>query len=174
MADLLFLPETKAGFKYLLVVVDLASDAFDIEPLKNKESRTVLRALLAMFRRPYIHEPYSSIRTDAGTEFMGEFHQWLHDHNILHKIGLVGRHSQQANVERLNRTLGGLFNSYMNTKERTLRHEYREWTDIVDNVRDELNAYFRRKRKPLPVNLRTHVYPSWHSKEEPMNLTWVI
>ena len=36
MADLLFLPKTKEGYRYLLVVVDLASNDFDIEPLKTK------------------------------------------------------------------------------------------------------------------------------------------
>ena len=36
MADLLFLPTTKKGYKYLLVVVDLATNEFDLEPLKDK------------------------------------------------------------------------------------------------------------------------------------------
>ena len=39
MADLLLLPETKKGFKYLLVVVDLVNDDFDIEQLTNKDSK---------------------------------------------------------------------------------------------------------------------------------------
>ena len=167
MADLLFLPETKEGFKYLLVVVDLASDAFDIEPLKNKESKTVLAAMQKMFKRPFIKKPYASIRTDAGTEFQGVFHKWLYEENILQKTAVAGRHTQMANVERLNRTLGGLFNEYMNTHEIETGKQYKEWTNIVGDVREALNGYIKNKRKPLPVNIRTYTYPTWFSEVEP-------
>ena len=39
MADLLELPKTRKGFRYLLVMVDLATNKFDIEPMKNKEAQ---------------------------------------------------------------------------------------------------------------------------------------
>jgi hypothetical protein len=45
MCDLLFLPVAKFGFKYLFCIVDLATDKFDIEPIKNKEPSTVLSAM---------------------------------------------------------------------------------------------------------------------------------
>lgn len=158
MADLLFLPTTKEGYKYLLVMVDLASDKFDIEPIKNKESRTVLKAMLNMFDRGILRPPYASLRTDAGTEFMGIFHKWLYDHSIVHKIALPGRHTQMANVERLNRTLGELFNGYMNNIEENTGAEYREWTDILEEVRNELNTI---RKKTLPININSYVYPAW-------------
>ena len=50
MADLLELPETKKGYKYLLVVVDLATDEFDIEPIINKDSLTVVDAMKTMLK----------------------------------------------------------------------------------------------------------------------------
>ena len=53
-ADLLFLPETKEKYKYLLVVVDIASNQFDIEPLKTKQPTEILTAFKKMFKRPYI------------------------------------------------------------------------------------------------------------------------
>jgi hypothetical protein len=53
MADLLELPETKKGFKYLLVVVDLATDEFDIEPMTNNKSLTVVDAMKRIFKRKY-------------------------------------------------------------------------------------------------------------------------
>ncbi len=48
MCDLLYLPHYK-GYKYLFVIVDLASDDFDMEPIKNKEPETVLKAMLKCF-----------------------------------------------------------------------------------------------------------------------------
>ena len=48
MADLISLPHTKQGYKYLLVVVDLYTNGFDIEPLKNKTAETTLKAYQQM------------------------------------------------------------------------------------------------------------------------------
>lgn len=149
MADLLMLPTTKEGYKYLLVVVDLATDEFDIEPIKNKQPETVLQAMKNMFKREFIKEPYYSIRTDGGTEFKGVFHKYLYDNSILHRVAEVGRHKQLANVESLNRQLGRIFNLYMNKKEKETGNVFREWTDVIDVVRKELN-HIRKKRERNP------------------------
>lgn len=138
MADLLMLPDDE-GYKYLLVVVDLADNAFDIEPMKNKDAETTLKAFEAMFKRNYIKKPYASIRTDDGKEFKGVFQKYLYKNSILHKVALKDRHSQMANVERLNGQLGLIFNSYMNMKEKQLGKRYNNWMDILDEVRKELN-----------------------------------
>ena len=139
MADLLSLPETKKGYKYLLSVVDLATDEFDIEPLINKTPDAVLEEFKKMIKRTYIKKPYASVRTDNGTEFKGVFHKWLYDDSILHKVNLPNRHKQMANVEHLNKQLGRLFNGYMNKKEEETGEVYKEWTDILVFVRKELN-----------------------------------
>ena len=54
MADLIMMPETKAKYKYLLSVVDLATDEFDIEPLKTKTPEEVLEAFKAIIKRKHI------------------------------------------------------------------------------------------------------------------------
>lgn len=145
MADLLELPKTKKGFQYLLVVVDLATDEFDIEQLKTKESKTVLKAMLKMFKRKHIKKPYASIRTDGGPEFQDEFAKYCYENSILHKVGISGRHQQMANVERLNRELGRLFNGYMNAIEEETGRTFREWVEVVPKVREMLNEY---RKKP--------------------------
>jgi len=156
MADLLFLPTTKKGFKYLLVMVDLANDEFDIEPMKEKSSEEVLASAKRIFSRRFLKKPYSSIRTDDGQEFKGEFAKYMHDNNIYHGIAAPNRHQQVANVESLNRQLGRMFNGYMNKKETDTGKKYREWTDVVDKVREGLNAI---RKKKLPANVQTHKYP---------------
>lgn len=149
MADLLMLPTTKEGYKYLLVVVDLATNEFDIQEIKNKQPETVLQAMKNMFKREFIKEPYYSIRTDGGTEFKGIFSKYLFDNSILHRIAEPSRHKQLANVESLNRQLGRIFNLYMNKKEKETKDTYREWTDVIDVVRKELN-HIRKKRERNP------------------------
>lgn len=157
MADLLMLPSTKTKNRYLLVVDDLATDNFDIEPLKTKEPKEVLSAFKKMFTRQYIKEPYASIRTDDGNEFKGVFQKWLFDESILHKVAISGRHKQLANVENLNKQLGRLLNGYMNSKEEELGHVYKEWDDkkILDTIRRDLNK-FRQKPTDDP---HTKQYP---------------
>jgi hypothetical protein len=144
-ADLLTLPTTKQGFNALLVVVDLGNDEFDIEPIKNKEASTILTAFKEMFKRPYIKEPYASVRTDGGGEFKGPFQKYLYDKSIYHGISEPDRHKQMANVESLNRQLGRLFNGYMNAKEISTGIQYNEWTDILKDVRKDLNEH---RKKP--------------------------
>ena len=166
MADLLFLPETKQKYRYALVVVDLATDEFDIEPLKNKTPKDVLDGVKQMSKRKYIHlekNEGQSIRTDTGTEFQGVFHKFLFNDSILHRVAQPNRHIQVPNVERLNGILGRLFNGYMNNKEEETGKPYREWTDVIDTVRDHLNDI---RRKKLPLDITTFVYPPWNGYKQ--------
>src|ERR1700733_11999493 len=66
MCDLWFGPTAKFGFKYCFAIVDLATDEFDIEPIKNKEPQTVLKAMLKCFSRDFVKEPKYSLKTDSG------------------------------------------------------------------------------------------------------------
>ena len=161
MADILMLPTTKKGFKYLLVVVDLATDEFDIEPLKNKDPDTTLKAMKTMFKRSYIKEPYASIRTDGGAEFKGVFSKYLYDESILHRVAEPARHKQMGNVEALNKQLGRLLNGYMNSKEEETGEVYREWDEVLTIVRKELNALRRKPEKP------DYIAPVPHYEIEP-------
>lgn len=140
-ADILYLPTTKEGYKYLLVCIDLASNRFDIEPLKTKDSKATLEAFKNMFKRSYIKQPKVSLRTDNGTEFNNEFDKFLQKKNIFHSVSLPYRHKQLANVESLNKQLALLFNLYMNTREIESGEQYSEWTDILKSVRRLLNKH---------------------------------
>lgn len=155
MADTLYLPETKEGFKYLLVVVDLATNDFDIEPMKNIDTKTTAAAFQTMMKRKYLNFP-NFIRTDDGTEFKDKFTKMLTKNDVLQKIALPKRHKQLANVESLNRQLGRIFNGYMNMKEKSTGKVYREWLDIIDTVRKDLNKI---RRVDLKKNVSDYDYP---------------
>ena len=151
MADLIMLPETKKGYKYLLSVVDLITDEFDIEPLKTKTPSEVLKSFKTIIKRKHIKMPYASIRTDNGNEFKGVFNEWLLNSGVLHKFSLPNRHKQMANIEALNKQLVRLFNGYMNEKEKKQKKVYKEWTDILDFVRKELNDFRRKDPQKIKV-----------------------
>ena len=163
MADVLHLPTTKQGYKYLVVLVDLATREFDIEPMKNKEAKEALTAIKSMFKRKYIKQPKASLRTDNGTEFQGVFDKFLKDNKIFHSVSMPSNHSQLSMVESLNRTLGILFIGYLNQKEKETRKQYREWTDVIDIIRKELNKI--RYTKP-PYTEKT----IFDYKDKPVNM----
>ncbi len=168
MADLLFLPESvigKQSYKYCLVLVDIASNEFDIEPIENKEPETILKAFKLMNKRKYfkIDKNSATLTTDAGNEFRGVVSKWLYDESIYHKIAIPNRHTQLSNLNYLCRQLGKVFNLYMNQKEKETGKVFRNWTDIVDKVREVLNQH---RKIVLPKDLSSYQYPifDFHAK----------
>lgn len=159
MCDVLFLPTTQYRYKYLFVIVDLWSDAFDIEPIREKTPDAVLKALQKVLTRQFIPDIEASIRTDSGPEFKAIFHKWLHDHNVLQRVAEPKRHQQMANVDNLIKTLGRLFNGYMNAKEEETGRQYKQWTDVVNIIRTDLNA----------MRLREDGNPQYDLFQEPTN-----
>jgi hypothetical protein len=145
MADILFLPTAKLGYKYLFVICDLASGGFDIEPIKDKESDTVLKAMKKCFTREYVKKPYASIKTDGGQEFQGVFHRYLYNESILHTVSLPDRHKSMSMVESLNRQLARLINGYLNTHEKEKNKTFKNWLPAIPVIRTELNAYRKKK-----------------------------
>lgn len=141
MCDLLHLPETKNGYEFLFVCVDLSSNKFDIEPMKTRDAKSALQAYKKCIEREYIKDPKFTIQSDNGKEFMGEFHQYFKDKSILHNMIRPYRHKQNSVVEALNKALGRIFNGYMNMKEEETEEVYKEWDEIIDFVRKELNEY---------------------------------
>lgn len=153
MADVLFLPETKKGYKYLLTMIDLWSKQVDFEPIKDKQPKTILTALKKIFSRRILSKPKASIRTDSGTEFKGVLDKYLHDNSILHRVAETNRHQQVGNIEKLNYDIGRVLNQYMNQKEKETGKTYREWTDILSIVREELNKSKSIRKDKDPFNV---------------------
>ena len=67
MADILHLPTDKFGYNKLLVVVDIATDAFDIEKMKGETGDESLVAFDRIIKRGIVKFPYTSILTDGGS-----------------------------------------------------------------------------------------------------------
>jgi len=159
-ADLLMLPEDKNGFKYLLVITDLATNKFDCEPLKTKDTKTVLDSMINMFAKSkYIKRPEASLSTDAGSEFKDVVDKWLFDNNIFHKTSIAGRHTQTANVESLNRVLGRILNNYLSQQELETGEVCKDWVDILPKVKKEMNEY--RDNPDMPKSIYDYKYPDF-------------
>lgn len=163
MADVLYLPETKQKYKFLLVVVDLASNEFDIEPLRSIDTKITAEAFQTMMKRKYLNFP-KVIRTDGGSEFKDKFTKMLTKNEVLQKVAMTKRHKQMAAVESLNKQLGRLFNGYMNLMEKKTGKVYREWTDVLNVVRDDLNQI---RKFEITKDVSEYDYPMFDPESEP-------
>ena len=74
--DLLSLP-SDAGYDKLVVVVDLASRMIGAEPIKNKSSATVLKAVQKIYANSKYLETPIFIEVDQGSEFKAEREELL-------------------------------------------------------------------------------------------------
>jgi hypothetical protein len=137
--DIAHYPTTTFGYKYLLVATDPVTREFDIEPMKNKDSDGVLKAFLKMTKRDYIDMPKYFLVSDNGSEFQGVFQKYLYDESIFHKQALRGRHKQLAVVDNLINTINRIINAYMTKKEVETNKVSKNWYDVINTVRTELN-----------------------------------
>jgi hypothetical protein len=88
--DLLLLPPDR-GYKYALVVVDLATRLVGARPLKNKRADTVLKALKEIYGATDLKPP-QRMEVDDGSEFKGAVRAYLDKHDTAVRVGLPGRH----------------------------------------------------------------------------------
>ena len=105
--DVLQLPHSRFGFRYVLNAVDQYSKWLASQPLKDKTSKAVSNAFEKILSTlPSLPD---TVISDNGGEFTGEnFVQVLDRHNVKHSF--ITPYSPQSNglVERVNRTLMGL------------------------------------------------------------------
>ena len=103
--DLLFLPYNEDNKeRYALVVIDMSTRLIDAQPLKNKDSKSVVEAIKKIYKRNILNMP-SQIDSDSGSEFKGDFEVYLKQNNIKHKIALPNRHSQVGLAENANKRI---------------------------------------------------------------------
>jgi hypothetical protein len=163
MGDLMVLPTDKFGYKYALVVVDLANDEFDIQNLKSKNSDAVLKGLKKMFERPYINKPYASLTTDAGTEFRGVFQDYLFNESIYHKTTRVGRHQQLGNIDSLIRSITTILVGLANEQELKTGKISKAWVKHLPMIREKLN---KMRVKELPDDITRFDYPAVTTRDD--------
>lgn len=170
-ADVLHLPTSSSGNKYLLVVLDLGTHLFDIEPLQVLNAKECLSALKEIQERAYIgelEEP-EKITTDAGAEFQGSFNDYLRNRNIFHRFTSAGRSNQLASINNLCKQLGRLFMGYLNqaneNNKKGTKAIYSDLDDIIETVRKELNEFRKVKLPKHPTLYKYEVFnPDSESK----------
>jgi hypothetical protein len=137
------LPEDK-GFKYCLVVVDVATGKTDAEPLKNRSASDVLAAIKRIYnnyRRKILKTPELLI-VDSGSEFQGPFLEYFKYNKVNVKKALRGRHRQLALVERKNQIIGKVLFMRMFAQELLTGEVSKQWVDDLPKIIKKINEKY--------------------------------
>ena len=143
-ADLLFLPHDtyrKKIYKYILVVIDIASRYKDAEALTSKESLEVAKAFEKIYSRK-LKWP-EILMVDPGKEFFGNVATLMTKHKVKFQRSEAGNHRAQAFVERANRTLGEKIFTHQYAQEiadvQKSKSRSREWVERLPAVLKVMN-----------------------------------
>ena len=150
-ADLLFLPNDD-GYKYALVVTDVATRISDAVPLRSKNAKEVMKGFKKIYERGLLKLP-NTIRTDPGSEFKGEVKKYFDKNGVYIKYGKAGRSRQLAVVEKTNQLLGNLLLKRMQAQELLTGERSNEWVDDLPKAIKIINK--KRKKKPPKVSYDT-------------------
>ena len=143
--DTLYLPEDK-GYKYALVVVDVATGYTDAEPLKTHNATETLTAFKKIqTREPLKKAPTYTLQCDSGTEFQGAFKTYLKEQGITQRIGLVGRSRMQSFAESRNKTIGQALFHRMTAQEILTEQQSNQWLNRLPIVIRAINEYQKEK-----------------------------
>jgi len=137
-ADLLYLPTDAFGYKYCLVVVDVATSKCDAQQLKRKTDLAVKNAFIKLYERNILEKP-TIIRFDQGSEFKGLLKKFFEDEKVIVKYSLTNRHRQQALVEQKNKQIGNLITAYQTNEELKTNKIVKRWVKQLPFVIKYLN-----------------------------------
>ena len=148
LVDLSKLSRYNAGYKYLLVCIDVLSKYAWIEPLKSKTGRELKNAIQKILR----HRQPKLIQTDKGTEFLNSLvKNFLMKKNI--KLFATNSERKASVVERLNRTMKSIMFKYF-TNVST-----RKYIDVLPELVQRYNYAYHRSIKMRPVDVNESNVP---------------
>lgn len=143
--DILYLPTSQFGFKYALVICDIATSKVDAVPLKELNSTAVVNGLKTIYDTQKILKYPMIIQFDSGTEFKNKsIKAFFKDKNIPVRYTKTNRHRQNSVIEARNKYLGQLILRFQAEKELETKRKTTAWhTDLHKYI-----AFMNEKIKP--------------------------
>ena len=154
--DLLVLPND-SGFRYIFVVIDVASRYRECKPLRFKTANACADALKAIYDDKNCPlKPPLYMRTDQGPEFRGAFTQYLQSIYTVHLYREKSFHLPF--VESVNRELARRIFRVQSLKELATSNVSKQWISLLPNIVYDMNheKHSTTKIEPyLAIHLRT-------------------
>jgi hypothetical protein len=130
--DLMQLPVSENGYKYVLVVVEYLTKYVFVEPLRTKSAQEVGEALM---NRVFAHMgPPAELISDNGREFKNFFMEdVLKYFAVKHNWTLAYHPQANGMVERFNKTLASMLSKYVSEHQR-------DWDQYVHRLAAAYNS----------------------------------
>ena len=139
------MPESKAGNKYALVLVDYYSRYAIVAPIADKSAKTVARVLLE--RLILVHGHPGTLLIDRGGEFLSDLIMNLCKAPAIRKTFTTPYHPESDGVvERFNGTLLRLLAAYASKSHDT-------WDDLLPYVLYAFNSSVSRATGCIPYTI---------------------
>ena len=166
-ADILYLPTSQFGYKYALVVVDVATSKMDAIPLKNKTPQDIITALKKVYITHNILEFPYVLQFDNGSEFKVDLKKYLNEHGVSIRYTKTNRHRQNSVVEARNKVLGTLILKFQAMKELETKKKSTEWHKYID----EFVAFINTKSiNPNPINMSIDILGNTKKKSDDIEI----
>ena len=145
LVDLSSLKKENKNYKYLLTCIDVFSKFAWIEPLKDKNGKSLKEAFARILKKAQ-RKP-RALQTDKGSEFTNKLLQrWLSSRNI-HFFTTHNEETKASIVERFNRTI----------KTRTWRYftskNTKKYIDVLKDLVHSYNHSYHRSIKRTPASV---------------------
>lgn len=157
MADIIFMPDdedTKRkstdSFKYITILIDLATSNLVKTPLKYRDAKTALQAFKVIMREAKHLDKklsYSLFITDGGSEFKGVFHDYIASKGIIHKTTERGRHQQMKPIDSRIALISRYLHIIMLSEELENKQVNKKWTKYLKTMVSILNRKRYLKRE---------------------------
>ena len=102
--DLVHALSADSPFRYILTIQDQYNRWLSAVPLLSKEAATIRDAYKA-WCQSMEGDLAPTVRSDHGTEFAGDFADWLSQQEVSHELTAVGSHESNGMLERAHREL---------------------------------------------------------------------
>ncbi len=150
MADLLHMP-TDDDYKYALCIVNVGIPRLvQAEPIKTKDSKAVIEAFEAIYKRKLLKYPKTLI-VDAGSEFKGDVAKYLIKKGVKITTALPARHRQLGIIDRAIQKIGTELHTRMNKEEFLTGEQSNQWTEFLPKTLQKINIEAKIQKKPKPI-----------------------
>jgi hypothetical protein len=144
--DLMELPVTKKGNKYLLVFTDYLTKWVEAVPVANKDAATVAKAFYSLIICR--HGIPAAVISDQGGEFCGAVMKIVYEWFEIKKLQTSPYHPQcNGLTERFNRTFINMLRAYSETQNP------QEWDERLPALLFAYRTHFNRNSKKSPFYL---------------------
>lgn len=140
--DILYLPTTDDGYKYLLLIIDCYNNLAEARPLKVQYMSEIIKQINDIYKKSKLLKKPRLIMSD--NQFNNTIYKkWCEKNNINYQFAYPLRHSQLSHINRLCQTIGTALIKLMEQRELDTNKTFTNWTEWMKLVLDIYNNKYQ-------------------------------